>query len=131
MVWGAVIAGGLSLAAGAFGASGSKKAAKKQAKLDQAEAREVMRRRKQDFNAEIGMTRTMIGASGVRNNVRGSTPQKYVDEMTKQYMEEMRWMKNWGASLYKAGNDTAKSQFNAGLLNAASNAFSAAAAWWK
>ena len=95
----------------------AKEAGRANASLIQQETAEQLRRTRLQFDQQIGLTRAMIGASGVQLNV--GTPQRYVDFMRKEQRAQLDWTEKAGklraSAAKKQGSYVGGQAFNQGV----------------
>jgi len=77
----------------------AKEAGKANAALIQAETAEQIRRTQMQFDQQLGLTRAMIGASGVTMT---GTPVRYLEFMSNEQRKQLEWTKKAGDMRAKA-----------------------------
>lgn len=100
-----------------FGALGQKKNDKRQVQLQFEDNREKIRRRQFEQEQTLGLTKTLAGASGVRN-VQGSTPRQYMDVMSKEFEYELNWMREYTDRARRLGMKSASVNADTRVFNA-------------
>ena len=95
----------------------AKKAGKANAALIQAETAEQLRRTRMQFDQQVGLTRAMVGASGVRINI--GTPQRYIEAMKREQKRQLDWTQKAGdmraTAARRQGSYVGSASFNQGI----------------
>ena len=123
----AVVGAASSIIGGNKAKKKAKEAGKANAALIQAETAEQIRRTRLQFNQQLGLTRAMIGASGV---TRTGTAQRYLNFMNQEQQKQLAWTQKAGDMRAKAarkqGSYVGGQAFNQGMAGGFAGISSAA-----
>ena len=115
MGWVAAAIGIFSAGAGIFGAKKQKKVDKAQAELQYQDNLEKIRRRKFGQEATFGMGTAFSQASGVLHT-RGSSAQGYLDTMAREFRLELDWMRKFADEARRLGYKGASAAYTTNVL---------------